>query len=158
MSKRFFLVSVLTCIVILLIPITTLSIVSEEIEHQLLLFEKDTFSIRWTHSVEKEEWEEFFLIRDHEIELYGTRFKTFGAGVPSNFENTFIKDGWVYMMDINRKIDEFNLQAGKDTGHELHIKGETIHLSLEDITVSYKIEIQKKPLFLYLLAKISTGV
>ncbi len=83
------------------------------------------FSIRWVHSVEKEEWEEFFRLDDEEIIIDSTRFKTFGAGVPSHAgSGSFIKDGWVYMVDIDRPIGEtLVIRTGEETSHRLIQKG-----------------------------------
>ncbi len=78
-----------------------------------------SFSIRWQHSVEKEDWEEIFVVKDDQIVLKDTRFKTFGAGVPNDAgKDTFIKDGWVYMTDIDQLIGkELAITTGRSTNH-----------------------------------------
>ncbi|MDX8343157.1 DUF1850 domain-containing protein [Rossellomorea sp. YZS02] len=112
---------------------------------QPFLEEKDV-SIRWTHSVEKEDWEEFFHIQDKTILLTSTRFKTFGAGVPDHAgEDTYIKDGWVYMTGIHQVIgSSLRFQTGKETNHRILMNGETIAL---DPQVSYELSVRSVPLY-----------
>ena len=57
------------------------------------------FALRWTHSVEKEDWEERFQIQTNgSLMLVETRFKTFGAGVPAAVgRETRLEQGWVVM-------------------------------------------------------------
>ncbi|MGP4074607.1 DUF1850 domain-containing protein [Halobacillus sp. K22] len=92
-----------------------------ETEHLFRYREDAEFSVRWTHSVEKEDWEEMFVLEDGVIELTATRFKTFGAGVPNDAgEDTFLKDGWVYMTGITQTIGkELALRTGRETSHRV---------------------------------------
>ncbi|MDN6180924.1 MAG: DUF1850 domain-containing protein [Halomonas subglaciescola] len=71
------------------------------------------FTLRWMHSVEQEDWEEWFEVTDSgAIELTGTRFKTFGAGVPAaSGKATTLDDGWVVMTGIQRIVDPLAVQA-----------------------------------------------
>lgn len=112
---------------------------------QPFLEEKDV-SIRWTHSVEKEDWEEFFHIQDQTILLTSTRFKTFGAGVPDHAgDDTYIKDGWVYMTGIHQVIGStLRFQTGKETNHRILMNGRTIAL---DPQVSYELSVRSVPLY-----------
>ncbi len=104
-----------------------------------------SFTIQWRHSVEKELWEEFFQVKENLIYIDGTRFKTFGAGVPSNAGNdTYIKDGWVYMVGINREIGkELRIRTGKTTGHKFIIDGNTIEMNQPG--TAYTIETKTMP-------------
>ena len=137
------------------VPINTmiLSDQSQNIVVQPFLKQKEV-SIRWTHSVEKEDWEEFFHIQDHSIMLTSTRFKTFGAGVPDHAgEETFIKDGWVYMTDIHQVIgSSLRFQTGKETNHRMKVNGRTISL---DPQVSYRLSVRSVPLYkvVYMIVK-----
>ncbi|MBB6453522.1 hypothetical protein HNQ94_001971 [Salirhabdus euzebyi] len=115
-------------------------------EYSLDFLQKnETFSIRWVHSVEKEEWEEFFYVNDDEIFIQSTRFKTFGAGVPNNVgEDSYIKDGWVYMVDINRSIGEvFVVRTGKETKHRF-ILGEK-EVELDEQEAAFHIQPMRLP-------------
>lgn len=70
------------------------------------------FSLRWTHSVEEEDWIEEFAVVDGAIEIVATRFKTFGAGVPAQAgQATTLEDGWVVMRGIDRVVDPLAVQA-----------------------------------------------
>ena len=76
-------------------------------------WEGTRFTLRWMHSVEKEDWEEWFEVTQNgAIELTGTRFKTFGAGVPAAAgKTTTLDDGWVVMTGIQRVVDPLAVQA-----------------------------------------------
>ncbi|KGP74180.1 DUF1850 domain-containing protein [Pontibacillus yanchengensis] len=113
------------------------------------------FSVRWKHSVEKEEWEEMFQVKGTTIYIDSTRFKTFGAGVPSNAgNNTFIKNGWVYMTGISRKIgDELFIRTGKTTQHRFIYGNETIHLDKQE---AYNIRTEERSLANFIWLKVST--
>lgn len=70
------------------------------------------FAVRWTHSVEHEDWIECFRVIDGRIDIAATRFKTFGAGVPSHAgRQTRLDEGWVVMSDIDRDVDPLAIQA-----------------------------------------------
>ncbi|GHB31708.1 hypothetical protein GCM10009038_32990 [Salinicola rhizosphaerae] len=93
-----------------------------------------TFKIRWMHSVEKEDWEEWFAITPSgAIEITGTRFKTFGAGVPSHAgTETHLDDGWVVMTGIDRVVDPYAVQAAVEEHYRLIFHGRAIALSRSD--------------------------
>ncbi|SES67564.1 protein of unknown function [Salinibacillus kushneri] len=100
------------------------------------------FSVQWKHSVEKEIWEEFFSIEGNDITMNSTRFKTFGAGVPSSAgTDTYVKDGWVYMVGINREIgEELAIRTGKDTNYQMKYHNDRLKL---DAQTSYHIQTDK---------------
>ncbi|WLR49196.1 DUF1850 domain-containing protein [Halobacillus litoralis] len=112
--------------------------------------EGDGFTISWTHSVEKETWEEMFVIESGTIELTSTRFKTFGAGVPNDTgDETYLKDGWVYMTGISQRIGkQLAIRTGKSTNHRF-IYGKDTTLSLES-QKAYQVKVQKVPLGQYI--------
>jgi hypothetical protein len=107
---------------------------------------KDSFSIQWRHSVEKELWEEFFTIKVDQIYIEETRFKTFGAGVPSHAgSDSYIKDGWVYMVGIDRKIgEELQIRTGNTTAHQLNINGAVT--LMEKPGIAYTVSIESMPI------------
>ncbi|MFC7062394.1 DUF1850 domain-containing protein [Halobacillus seohaensis] len=112
------------------IKVPTLMITSEGHPQYVYHYKEEAeFRVRWQHSVEKESWEEMFVLQDGLIELTGTRFKTFGAGVPSNAgDHTFIKDGWVYMTGITHTIGKsLVLRTGEHTEHQLTYEEDTVH-------------------------------
>lgn len=67
---------------------------------------KDEFTIGWMHSVELQPWEEIFQINEnYDMVLNRTRFKSFGAGVPSKAgEKSEVKDGWVIFSEIHHTL------------------------------------------------------
>ncbi|WP_409252071.1 DUF1850 domain-containing protein [Bacillus sp. SCS-153A] len=152
--KKTFLYSLFAFFLLLLLPVHVLVLADLEKTVKIEPYYKSvTFSLRWTHSVEKEDWEEFFQVEDENILLQSTRFKTFGAGVPDNAgEETFIKDGWVYMTNIHQPIgDSLQFQTGKETNHRLFIKEEHLSLSPQQ---SYDLYTTKMPIYEYLFSLI----
>ncbi|WP_110654867.1 DUF1850 domain-containing protein [Salinicola halimionae] len=93
-----------------------------------------TFTLRWMHSVEKEDWEEWFAVTaDDAIEITGTRFKTFGAGAPSHAgTETHLEDGWVVMTGIDRVVDPLAVQAAVEEHYRLIFAGHTVPLARGD--------------------------
>ena len=156
MKKRILLIVILFLLTLsAFVPMNTL-LLSYENQNTIVqpfLEEKDV-SIRWTHSVEKEDWEEFFHIQKGNILLTSTRFKTFGAGVPDHAGNdTYIKDGWVYMTGIHQTIgSSLRFQTGKGTNHRVRLDGRTISL---DPQVSYQLSVRSVPLYklIYMIVK-----
>jgi hypothetical protein len=123
-------------------PMKVLVISSEgNIEEIVHIEEGEMFSIRWIHSVEDEEWEEFFKVKKNSIVLDATRFKTFGAGVPNDVgKDSYIKDGWLYMVDIDRRIDDLYIRTNDMTNHQLIYKDVAYQLSDQHAVKAYKIE------------------
>ncbi len=148
-------ISILLFILFAIIPVNTM-ILSNQQENIMVhpFFKEESFSIRWTHSVEKEDWEEFFHVKNNEIILTSTRFKTFGAGVPDDAgEETYIKDGWVYMTKIHQVIGStLRLQTGKDTNHRFRLNEKTTSF---DPQHSYQISVRTVPIYklIYMIAK-----
>ena len=90
-----------------------------------------TFVLRWTHSVEKEDWQERFQVQpDGGLMLVETRFKTFGAGVPARVgTETRLENGWVVMSGIQRPVDPLNVQAAAAEHYRLRYRGWTLALT-----------------------------
>ncbi|QHT47727.1 DUF1850 domain-containing protein [Bacillus sp. SB49] len=111
------------CFLLLTLQVHTLTVSSESMEECFFIKDGTELSIRWTHSVENEDWEETFLMEQDKIRLINTRFKTFGAGVPNDIgTETYVKDGWVYMEGISRNIGEqLIVRTGDRTNHGLRI-------------------------------------
>ncbi|OHV07687.1 DUF1850 domain-containing protein [Kushneria phosphatilytica] len=71
-----------------------------------------SFAVRWQHSVEREDWIEYYRLDQGTIRVSMTRFRTFGAGVPDHAgRHTRLIDGWVEMSGIDRVVDPLNIQA-----------------------------------------------
>ena len=88
------------------------------------VYNGDEFTMGWMHSVELEPWEEIFRIDEKgEIVLDRTRFKAFGAGVPSSTDNkATIKDGYVVYSGINKKIPEITYGISNFAKHTFYFK------------------------------------
>ncbi|NDI33537.1 DUF1850 domain-containing protein [Chengkuizengella sediminis] len=145
--KNIWIITILIMLYILFFfPVTVLLIQSDnEINQKFYIHNFNEFSVRWIHSVEMEEWEEFFEIQGVSIVLNSTRFKTFGAGTPSNAgTHSFIKGGWVYMININRQIgNELVIQTGNETNHRIYIKENILELNKIDTAYHIKVEPMK---------------
>ncbi|EAU41267.1 hypothetical protein FP2506_00830 [Fulvimarina pelagi HTCC2506] len=94
----------------------------------------DRFTLAWIHSVEHETWEETFRITNAgAIEIHSTRFKTFGAGVPSDgADTTRIENGWVIMDGIDRTVDPLAVLATPKEDYRLHWNDEDYDLTPDD--------------------------
>lgn len=125
----------------------------EKIDVVHLTNPEQEFRIRWEHSVEKEDWEERFIVQDGGITLTGTRFKTFGAGVPHNTgEDTYVRDGWVYMDGIHQPIgSSLAFRTGETTEHRLSY-GKDITYQLDEKT-AYQVSVNRMPAWKFIVLK-----
>lgn len=88
---------------------------------------EDEFTLKWIHSVEKEEWLEMYERDGEELLLTETVFKTFGAGVPSDGEIIPSEDGFVHMR-IDQHLPEMNLTVSENVQTTILTKEKTIPL------------------------------
>lgn len=111
------------------------------------------FTLRWMHSVEKEDWEEWFRVTaSGAIELTGTRFKTFGAGVPAAAgKTTTLDNGWVVMTGIERVVDPLAVQAAAAEHYRMRYRigpvSHTFALSRDDPPPVLTFSVQRAPLW-----------
>lgn len=87
----------------------------------------NTFELGWIHSVEKEPWFESYERDGHNLYLKTTKFKTFGAGVPSSKDVIEAEDGFVHMA-VNEKMDEVRLAVSKNVRTTLYTENSEIPL------------------------------
>lgn len=94
------------------------------------VYSGDEFTMKWMHSVELEPWEEIFRIDEKgEIVLDRTKFKAFGAGVPSKSGNKAeIKDGYVIFSGINKKIPEITYGISNFAKHTFYFRNNEYNL------------------------------
>ena len=119
----------------------------------------DEFTMRWMHSVELEPWEEVFRIDEKgEIMLDRTRFKAFGAGVPSKAGNkAVIKDGYVVYSGINRKIPEITYGISNFAKHTFYFKNKEYKLyDMVENDSPIKISTTQIHILPYLIKKMAT--
>ncbi|RWZ51417.1 DUF1850 domain-containing protein [Halobacillus fulvus] len=138
----------------LLIPVSCLEVTAEGHRESMFPFiEGETFSIRWEHSVEKEDWEEMFKVEKGTIGLTGTRFKTFGAGVPNDAgEDTYLKNGWVHMTGINQAVGkDMTVRSGPSTDHRFLLKKYEIDFRPQ---TAYRISVVREPLLNAIIEKL----
>lgn len=96
---------------------------------------EEGFTLEWIHSVEKEEWLEFYERDEDQLLLTETKFKTYGAGVPSDGEIISSEDGFVHMK-INRSFDEMNLTVSENA--QTTIKTTEKEIPLYEYTEDYE--------------------
>jgi hypothetical protein len=102
----------------------------------------DAFEIEWIHSVEKEPWMETYQKKQDHLYLVKTRFKTFGAGTPSDGEIIPTSDGFVHMK-INRRVEVIHLAVSKNIKTTLYTEEDEIPLyemvdDYETVTIQIK--------------------
>ncbi len=108
---------------------------------------ENEFEIGWIHSVEKEPWFEKYAIKSGKLYLIGTRFKTFGAGTPSDGKIIPSDDGFVHMA-MNREMESLNLIVSDRIKTTLWTGGTAIPLyKLAGEYGSVTIEIKKQPIW-----------
>ncbi len=111
------------------------------------------FTLRWRHSVELEDWEERFVVHGESILVDSTRFKTFGAGVPSHAgASTRLIDGWVEMDGIERIVDPLNVQAAAAEDYRLGYHGHVFALSHLGSHPILTFQVRREPLIAVLPA------
>ncbi|MFC4353985.1 DUF1850 domain-containing protein [Chryseomicrobium palamuruense] len=104
------------------IPVKGIQVSSEQYTH---FYPSNEVELRWIHSVEKEEWKEFYRIHHHELLLYETAFKTFGAGVPSDGEVIPSDDGLVHFK-MNQSFPELRLFVSDSIETTMFFSGQEV--------------------------------
>ena len=118
-----------------------------EFEDKTYYLQSDHFVLSWIHSVEKEEWVETYKQKNGQLLLTETRFKTFGAGVPSQSKDVSIEDGYV-KMQINQLFKELNLTVSSNVKTTILVEEEEIPLyEYTDDYSAVHIFIEKLPLW-----------
>lgn len=123
MKNKWFFFGSITLVMLLLslfIPIRVLEI---KTDNETRWLKADEFEIGWIHSVEKEPWFESYRVKDDGLYLTGTRFKTFGAGVPAEGKIVPSDDGFVHMT-LNRRMEEIWMSASANVRTTLYTKGQ----------------------------------
>lgn len=112
---------------ILLLFFIRVPVFAFEFQDKTYYLKSDFFELSWIHSVEKEEWIETYKRKDNQLLLTETRFKTFGAGVPSQSNNVSIENGYV-KMQINQPFKELNLTVSSNVKTTIIVEQEEIPL------------------------------
>lgn len=73
------------------------------------------FSLGWTHSVQKTEWQEDWAVTPGGLQLTAARVKGSGAGMEPG-DGAVLKDGWWEWQAKNPPIAELRLAASGATG------------------------------------------
>jgi len=111
-------------LLIFCIPVKGIQISSESYTH---FYVENEFKLSWIHSVEKEEWQEFYRVTEGDLVLYETAFKTFGAGVPSSGEVIPSEDGLVHFQ-VNQVFSELNLVVSESVQTTVHFSNVKVPL------------------------------
>ncbi|MDI7741425.1 DUF1850 domain-containing protein [Lysinibacillus fusiformis] len=118
-----------------------------EFDDKTYYINSDHFELSWIHSVEKEEWIETYKQQDDQILLTETKFKTFGAGVPSESNKVSLDNGFV-KMEINQQFEELNLTVSSNVKTTILFDHHIIPLyNYTDDYNSVHISVEKLPLW-----------
>jgi len=92
------------------------------------VLQSDEIYFGWIHSLEKIPWNEYYHIdEDLNLVLDTVSFTAFGAGIPHDpGNNCHIKDGVIYMTEINQKFTELNWMNSPDSVQEIRVSGEFV--------------------------------
>ena len=114
--------------------------------------EPETFELHWIHSIEHEEWYEVYEVRDGDLLLTETYFKTFGAGVPAESEEQpeFTEDGFV-KFTVNDTYPELYMNVSENVKTKIvQDSREYLLYEMFDSYTSVKVSIENRPLFFQL--------
>ncbi|UAL47383.1 DUF1850 domain-containing protein [Sutcliffiella horikoshii] len=155
MNNKIFILGSTVLIVLLLFLFVRIPVVYVSFDEGGFQLNEDSFEIYWIHSVEKEPWLETYEKRGDRLFLAKTRFKTFGAGTPSDGEIIPSNDGFVHMK-IDREVEVVNLIVSKNVETTLITESSEYHLyELVEDYENVSISINKLPLWQYLRGEIS---
>jgi hypothetical protein len=102
-------------------------VISFEFKEGTYYTKNQQFDLIWIHSVEKEEWIEMYQVHGNQLILEETKFKTFGAGVPSDAKEVALEDGYV-VMTIDQPYDELNLTISENVSSMIKIANKEFKL------------------------------
>lgn len=92
----------------------------------------DNFYISFIHSVNRMPVNEYYRIINNQFTIYKTTFYSYGAGMP-DFEDLgqkpILKDGMVYIDNLNINMDSFSIFVGRVANHSLNFSNKTYYLS-----------------------------
>jgi len=87
-----------------------------------------TFSLRYTHSVEKTPViESFRILDDGKLLLFSTAYKSYGVGLPSLPEEgkLTISNGWLILDNLHREYPAIRLRVGPEAGVSIELNDKT---------------------------------
>ena len=91
-----------------------------------------TFSVSYTHSVNKSEVEEYYVWQDRQIVLYKCRYNNFGAGVATKLSPgeklSTDENGFMVIEDMRVPVETLAYRVGTISDHVLHIGEKSWHL------------------------------
>ncbi|GAB6100195.1 hypothetical protein JCM16358_20740 [Halanaerocella petrolearia] len=84
--------------------------------------DKMRFAIEYIHSVERTPVWDYFQIKQDQIWLVGTKYESYGAGLPFLNKNKYIiADDKFEIKEIDKKLDEIPLRVSDYARHKLII-------------------------------------
>lgn len=155
MNNKFLVLGSTVLIVLLLFLLVRIPVIYVSYDEGGFKLDEDSFEIYWIHSVEKEPWLETYEKKGDRLILSKTRFKTFGAGTPSDGEIIPSNDGYVHMK-IGREVEVVELIVSKNV--ETTLITDSREYRLFELVEDYEnvsISINKLPLWKYLRGEIS---
>ncbi|CAM5797033.1 MULTISPECIES: DUF1850 domain-containing protein [Brevibacillus] len=91
----------------------------------------DQFEVEWVHSVELTPWRETYSVHWlYGMELAETSFRSFGAGVPTEFADAkvTVQDGWIKVSDLHDRRESILYLITRDD-YVLRVSGQQWKLS-----------------------------
>ncbi|WP_234983899.1 DUF1850 domain-containing protein [Selenihalanaerobacter shriftii] len=87
------------------------------------------FAIKYLHSVERTPVWEYFVVKDNKLYLTGTRYESYGAGLPFLKQHTYVVgDGKFEIKNIDKKLDSIPLRVSDYALHKFIIDKEEYKL------------------------------
>ncbi len=154
MNNKIFILGSTVLIVLLLFLFVKIPVLYVSYDGGGFSLKGDSFEVSWIHSVEKEAWMETYEKEGNRLKLVKTKFKTFGAGTPSDGEIIPSNDGFVHMK-IDREVESVDLivSANVETTLTTDSKEYRLYEMVEDYE-NVSIQIKKLPLWEFLRGEI----
>lgn len=87
----------------------------------------DELFFGWIHSLENIPWNEYYRIDEYfNLILDTISFPSFGAGIPHDIGVVQIRDGIIYMSEINQKFQELVWINSPTATQEIRVAGEFV--------------------------------
>lgn len=103
-----------------------------EIYLQEPLGKEGTFSVSYTHSVNKSEVEEYYCWQNGSLTLYKARYNNFGAGVATELNEGEVlyydDEGFMVIDHMHIPVQQMSYRIGTISDHVLHIGEQNWHL------------------------------
>lgn len=130
----FLIIVIIGLIVVGLSKIEKKSLVIKEAETGKIIWQRPVtkevkFAIEYLHSVEKTPVWEYFQVKGGKLYLTGTRYESYGAGLPFlKKHNYIVSDDKFEIKEINEQLEKIELRVSDYAKHKFIVNGQEYKL------------------------------